>query len=67
MQNFTAKLPKVYQEDINIQFEFESCMRDLFRENHQRIIGKLTQRPLRMWGEPLHLDVQKDKHLHSLR
>ena len=67
MHSFTARLPKVYQQDVNIDTSFERCLRDLLRKHDQQIIGELRARPLREWGKPLHLEVQADKHLQSCR
>ena len=67
MEEFTAKLPRVYQQDVNIDTSFERCLRDLLRKHDQQIIGELRQRPLRDWGNPLELTVQPDKHLQSCR
>ena len=67
MQDFTARLPKVYQQDVNIDSAFERCLRDLLRKHDHQIIEKLSHKPLRMWGQPLQLAIQPDKHLRSLR
>ena len=67
MQDFTARLPKVYQQDVNIEASFERCLRELLRRHDLQIIMKLRHTPLRMWGQPLQLAIQLDKHLLSLR
>ena len=67
MQDFTAKLPMVYQQDVNIDATSERCLRDLLRKHNLQIIMILSRTPLRMWGQTLQLAIQPDKHLRSLR
>ena len=67
MQDFTARLPEVYQQDVDIATGFERCLRDLLQKHDNQIIEELSHRPLRMWGQPLQLAIQPNKHLHSLR
>ena len=67
MQHLSARLPKVYQQDVNIDTAFERCLRDLLRKHDHQIMMKLSHKPLRMWGQPLQLAIQPDKHLRSLR
>ena len=67
MRDFTARLPKLYQQDVNIDTAFERCLRDLLRKHDQQIIEKLSHKPLRKWGQPLQLAIQPEKHLRSLR
>ena len=67
MQEFTARLPKVYQQDVNIDATFERCLSDLLRKHYHEVIIKLSHKPLRMWGQPLQLAIQPYQHLCSLR
>ena len=67
MHEFTAKLPKMDQQDVDIHIAFERCLRDLFQKDNQQIIGKLSHRSLREWGKPLHLAVQPKTHLRCCR
>ena len=67
MQEFTVRLPKVYQHNVDIDTSFERCLRDLLQKHDQQIIEELSHRPLREWGKTLHLAVQADKHLQSCR
>ena len=67
MQDFTARLPKVYQQSIDMETAFERCLRDLLRKHDQQVIEALNHRPLREWGKPLHLAIQPDKYLQALR
>ena len=67
MRDFTGRLPKVCQQDVDIHTAFERCLRDLLRKHDQQIIGILSRTPLRLWGQSLHLVIQKDKHLRSSR
>jgi len=67
MRDFSVRLPKVYQKKVDIHSTIERCLRDLFRKNDPQIIGKLSWTPLRLWGQPLHLVIQADKHLRSCR
>ena len=67
MQEFTARLPKVYQQDVNIDATFERCLSDLLRKHDHQIIIKLSHKPLQMWGQPLQLVIQPYQHLRSLR
>ena len=67
MQEFTARLPKVYQQDVNIDATFESCLSDLLRKHYHQIIIIPSHKPLRMWGQPLQLAILPYQHLRSLR
>ena len=67
IRDFTARLPKVYQQDINIATSVERCLRDLLRKHNQQVIEALNHRPLREWGKPLHLAIQPERHLQTLR
>ena len=57
-----AKLPKVYQQNVDINTAFERCLRGLLQKHDKQIIRKLGNIPLRMWGNSLHLQIQADKH-----
>ena len=67
MRDFTARLPKVYQQDFDIATAVERCLRAFLRRHDHLIIAELTRRPLRERGKPLQLAVQPSKHLLSLR
>ena len=67
MQDFTVRLPEVYQHNVNIATSVEICLRDLLQKHDHQIIEKLRNRPLQMWGKPLRLVVQSDTHLLSCR
>ena len=63
MQALTARLPKVYQEDINIDTSIENCLRNLLRKHD----WKIRYTSLRRQGKHLKLAIQAHKHLQSRR
>ena len=63
MHTFTARLPKVYQEEVKIDTSIENCLRTLFRKHDQKIRHTSLQRQ----GKHLKLAIQEHKHLQSRR